>query len=240
MDETTGPADGSEAVADLPAPRTVSAEDRPVSLAIIKLMRGVLYRETHEDEWRTLEREFAAVQDHFARIGVQVIFDDTNGYAFLKSMPEEEGSDPLPRLVQRRALSYHLSLLLLLLRKRLAEFEAGGEEGRLVLEREQIIEMLRVFLRETTNEVRVISQVDQTISQATKLGFLQELSAKQRSDARAWEVKRILKAYVDAEVMGQFTEQLAEYARIGESADSGSAAAQGAAPTTNTPEADSE
>lgn len=225
MDEAT-----SEAIGSLPAPRAVSAEDRPASLTIIKLMRGVLYRETHEDEWRTLEREFAAVQDHFARIGVQVIFDDTNGYAFLKSMPEEEGSDPLPRLVQRRALSYHLSLLLLLLRKRLAEFEAGGEEGRLVLEREQIIEMLRVFLRETTNEVRVISQVDQTISQATKLGFLQELSSKQRSDARAWEVKRILKAYVDAEVMGQFTEQLAEYALSGENADA----------TTQTTEADSE
>ncbi|QIM17288.1 DUF4194 domain-containing protein [Leucobacter insecticola] len=205
-------------------------------------MKGVLYRESNEDEWRTLEREFAAVQDHFSRIGVQVIFDDTNGYAFLKSLPEEEGSDPLPRLVQRRALSYHLSLLLLLLRKRLAEFEAGGEEGRLVLEREQIIEMLRVFLKESSNEVRVIQQVDQTIAQATKLGFLQDLSSKQRADARAWEVKRILKAYVDAEVMGEFAEQLAEYARVGagDSAADGASDSAAGADATPTPEVDSE
>ncbi|WP_244301219.1 DUF4194 domain-containing protein [Leucobacter insecticola] len=223
-------------------PRHISAEDRPVSLTIIRLMKGVLYRESNEDEWRTLEREFAAVQDHFSRIGVQVIFDDTNGYAFLKSLPEEEGSDPLPRLVQRRALSYHLSLLLLLLRKRLAEFEAGGEEGRLVLEREQIIEMLRVFLKESSNEVRVIQQVDQTIAQATKLGFLQDLSSKQRADARAWEVKRILKAYVDAEVMGEFAEQLAEYARVGagDSAADGASDSAAGADATPTPEVDSE
>jgi len=35
----------------------------------------------------------------------------------------------LPRLVQRRALSFPVSLLLALLRKKLAEFDAGGGEG---------------------------------------------------------------------------------------------------------------
>src|SRR5699024_12046092 len=127
--------------------------------------------------------------DHFAKIGVTVIVDDAEGYAFLKTREPDEGEEPLPRLVQRRALTYNLSLLLLLLRKRLAEFEAGGGEGKLVLEREQVVEMLRVFLPATTNDARVIDQVDRTITQARNLGFLPPLPRSNghpgpRQDAR--------------------------------------------------------
>jgi len=187
-----------------------STEEHDISTAIVKLMQGVVYRETHEEAWRTLERHTAAVQDHFAMIGVQVVIDELEGYAFLKSREPEEGEDPLPRLVKRRALTYHVSLLLLLLRKRLAEFEAAGEEGKLVLERDQIVEMLRLFLRDSTNEARVLQQVDQTISQVAKLGFLQQLGTQ--SDGRLWEVRRILKAYVDAETMSDFASALEAYA----------------------------
>ena len=150
-------------------------EEQASSTAIIKLMQGVIYRETNEDVWRTLERNGAPVLDHFARIGVRVIIDEVEGYAYLKTSAPEEGEDPLPRLVQRRELSYNASLLLLLLRKRLAEFEAGGEEGKLVLERDAITEMLRLFLPDSTDEVRIVKRVDASITQVVKLGFLEEL-----------------------------------------------------------------
>ena len=48
----------------------------------------------------------------------------------------------------------------MLLRKRLVEFETSGGEGRLVLTTEQIVEMLRLFLAESTNEARVVDQVE--------------------------------------------------------------------------------
>lgn len=190
-----------------------STEQHLISSAIIKLMAGVVYRETHEEVWRTLERHPAPVRDHFAEIGVALIVDDLEGYAFLKSLDPEEGADPLPRLVQRRALTYHVSLLLLLLRKRLAEFEATGEEGKLVLQRDQLVEMLRVYLNDSTNETRVIQQVDQTIAQVAKLGFLHELrGSRQNAATGAWEVRRIVKAYIDAETMSDFAGRLAAYA----------------------------
>lgn len=187
-------------------------EKRSISNAIVKLMQGVVYRSSHEDVWRTLDQRSAAVRDHFSMIGVGVIIDETEGYAYLKSSDPAEGEDPLPRLVHRRALTYHVSLLLLLLRKRLAEFEASGDQGKLVIEHSQIVEMLRVYLLETTNEVRVLQQADQTITQIAKLGFLHEMKQKGGS-ARAWEVRRILKAYVDAETMADFSSRLAEYVR---------------------------
>lgn len=188
-----------------------TADEHVVATTIIRLMNGVVYRETHEDAWRALERHGAPVRDHFAEIGIDVVVNDVEGYAYLLTLEPDEGEEPLPRLVKRRALTYHVSLLLLLLRKRLAEFESSGDEGKLVLERDQIVEMLRVFLRDTTNEARTIAQVDATISQVAKLGFLRELRGKNATGS-AWEVKRILKAYVDAQTMGDFAARLAEYA----------------------------
>ncbi len=45
---------------------------------------------------------------------------------------------------------------------------ASGGEGQLVLSREQIVEMLRVFLTESTNEARVLDRVDATVKQVAE------------------------------------------------------------------------
>jgi hypothetical protein len=188
-----------------------TSEEHAVAAAIIHLMRGVVYREQDEPTWTALGRHGPAVRDHFAAIGVDVIVDDTEGYAHLQSRPEADGEDPLPRLVARRTLTYNVSLLLVLLRKRLVEFESAGSEGKLVLSRDQIVEMLRLFLAESTNEARVIDQADSTIRRAAELGFLRQLPG--RTDQ--WEVRRILKAYVDAQTLSDFAGKLADYAGAG-------------------------
>lgn len=171
-------------------------------------MRGVVYRETDEDTWALLERHGAPVRDHFTTIGVQVVVDDVEGYAYLRSTDDEDTEEPLPRLVRRRSLTYNVSLLLVLLRKRLVEFEASGGEGKLVLTRDQLIDILRLFLPDSSNEARVIDQVDTTIRKAAELGFLHQLPRQPGH----WEVRRILKAYVDAQTLNDFAGKLNEYA----------------------------
>ncbi|PZF81242.1 hypothetical protein C1I92_21895 [Jiangella anatolica] len=180
---------------------------------IIRLMQGVVYRESDEDSWIALERHSGAVRDHFAAIGVEVVVDDVEGYAYLRSLPDVDGEEPLPRLVRRRRLTYNVSLLLVLLRKRLVEFETSGAEGKLVLTTEQIIEMLRLFLADSTNEARVVDTASATIKKAAELGFLRQL----RGQADTWEVRRILKAYIDAETLSDFAGKLREYAGAGAS-----------------------
>ncbi|MCB1290374.1 DUF4194 domain-containing protein [Mycolicibacterium sp.] len=184
------------------------SNDHAVAAAIIRLMQGVVYRETDEDTWLTLERLGAGVRDHFATIGVDVVHDDVEGYAYLRSRPVEEGEEALPRLVRRRALTYNVSLLLVLLRKRLMEFETTGAEGRLVLTTDQIVEMLRLFQAESSNDARVVDQAETTIRKAAELGFLRAL----RGQNDHWEVRRILKAYVDAQTLSNFAAKLREYA----------------------------
>lgn len=190
------------------------SDERAVGAAIIRLMQGVIYRESDEDTWLTLERSGGGVRDHFATIGVEVVVDDTEGYAFLRSAPPAEGEEELPRLVRRRALTYNVSLLLVLLRKRLLEHETTSE-GRLVMSTEQIVEMLRLFQTDSSNEARVADQAERTISKAVELGFLRPL----RGQSGQWEVRRILKAYVDAQTLSDFAGKLREYAGTGASDD---------------------
>ena len=123
---------------------------------------------------------------------------------------EAEGRSPLPRLIPRRSLSFHLSLLLALLRKKLAEFDAQGSETRLMLTRAQIAEMMRVFLPDTSNEARMADKIDSYISKAADLGFLRPA----KSAEPVYEVRRILKAFVDAQWLADFDARLAEYAAL--------------------------
>lgn len=202
-----------------------SADEHAVASAIISLMREVVYRDVpaHEGVWEALSRHRAPIADHFAAIGVDVVVDEAEGYAYLRTREAEEGEEELPRLVRRRSLTYNVSLLLVLLRRRMVEFEASGEAGKLVLSRDQIVELLRVFQASSTNEARVVEQADRTIAQVADLGFLREL----RGQRGAWEVRRILKAYVDAQTLADFAARLAAYAG-GEGAGSGSEAAPAA------------
>lgn len=190
-------------------------EEHAVASAIIALMRGAVYRESAEEVWTTLDRRGAPVREHFATIGIDVVVDDSEGYAYLRSAEVGEGEEPLPRLVKRRRLTYHVSLLLVLLRKRLVEFETSGPSGKLVLDRDQMADMLRLFLPDAADEARALDRIDTTIRQAADLGFLREL----RGQPGHWEVRRILKAYVDAQTLSDFASKLQEYAGLYGSSD---------------------
>lgn len=184
------------------------SDEHSTASAIIRLMQGVVYRESDEDTWIALDRVGAGVRDHFATIGVDVVIDTDEGYAYLRSRPSAEGEEALPRLVRRRTLTYSVSLLLVLLRKRLVEFETVSGEGRLVLSTDQLVEMLRLFEAESSNDARIVDNVESTIKKSAELGFLRPL----RGQSDHWEVRRILKAYVDAETLADFSAKLQDYA----------------------------
>lgn len=187
-----------------------------LSQLMVHLLKGVLYRDEDERLWASLLRLQARVREQAAVLLLDVVLDEAEGYAFLKSRPdpdESEGAPHLPRLVARRQLSYPVSLMLALLRKRMAEFDAGGGDTRLVLSRDEIAELMRVFLPEGTNEARLIDQVDVTITKVVDLGFLRRLkpAAGSGQDKGHYEVRRILKAFVDAQWLADMDARLEVY-----------------------------
>jgi hypothetical protein len=189
---------------------TVTEPD--LSQAVTQLMKGVVYRDTHEKAWRHLLSLQPQVRDYVAVLGLLVVIDEAEGYAFLRQRPGDDPDEasPLPRLIPRRSLSFHVSLLVALLRKKLAEFDAHGGDSRLMLSREQIIEMIRVFLPPTSNEARLTDQMDAHINKAVEYGFLRQA----KNAEQVYEVRRILKAFVDGQWLADFDAKLAEYAHL--------------------------
>jgi hypothetical protein len=191
-----------------------------LSTPVVQLMKGAVYRDTHDKAWQQLLQLQPQVRDYVEVLGLQVVIDEAEGYAFLRQRPvDEDDGNQIPRLVPRRSLSFHVSLLLALLRKKLAEFDAQSGDTRLMLTRAQIAEMLRVFLPATSNEARLLDQIDAHINKAVDLGFLRAA----KSAEPVFEVRRILKAFVDGQWLADFDARLAEYAAAltGEATSSG-------------------
>jgi hypothetical protein len=187
-----------------------------LSQLMVHLLKGVIYREEDERLWASLLRLQARVRELAGVLLLDLLLDEAEGYAFLKGRPDPDESDSSPRpprLVARRQLSYPVSLMLVLLRKRLAEFDAGGGDTRLVLSRDEIAELMRVFLPDGTNEVRLMDQLDATITKVVDLGFLRRLktAAGSTADGGHYEVRRILKAFVDAPWLADFDARLEVY-----------------------------
>jgi hypothetical protein len=198
-----------------------------LSQLMVQLLKSVLYREEDERLWASLLRLQARVREQAAVLLLDLVLDEAEGHAFLKSRPdadEPEGAPHLPRLVARRPLSYPVSLMLALLRKRMAEFDASGGDVRLVLSRDEIAELMRVFLPDGTNEARLVDQVDATIGKVVDLGFLRRLkpAAGSARDRGHYEVRRILKAFVDAQWLAEFDARLEAYRTALSAADAAS------------------
>ena len=154
-------------------PTNTAAPD--LSALLIGLLKGVLYRGGDERQWAALLNLQARVRDYAAVLNLDLVLDEAEGHAFLKSRAEPAEDDPaprLPRLVARRPLSFPVSLLLALLRKKLAEFDAAGGDTRLVLSRDEMVDLVRVFLPDGPNEAKLIDQMDTTINKVVELGFL--------------------------------------------------------------------
>jgi hypothetical protein len=197
--------------------QTAPPASAELSPHLITLLREVIYREDDERRWSALLAQQARIRDYVAVLNLDFVLDESEGYAFLRGRPDaeaEDGTPPLPRLARRHALSYPVSLLLALLRKKLAEFDAGvgsaaASGSRLVLTREEILELVRVFFADTPNETRLADQLDAQLGKVEELGFVRRLRAP--GQPPSYEVRRILKAFVDAQWLAGLDELLASY-----------------------------
>lgn len=179
---------------------------------LIALMRAPLYREEREVLWRQLLVLRRRIDDFVNVLGMSVEVDELKGYAYLRSNIDDDDPEAPPRLIPRRALSYPVSLLLALLRRRLAEHDATSADTRLVLTRDELVRLLQDFLTSGTTEARLIDRIDAHIKRVSELGFLRELPGQPGS----FEVRRILEAFVDAQWLAEFDARLADYAKAGQ------------------------
>lgn len=211
------PPAATDAPATVSTPGATALPQPDLTSLVVPLLKGVLYRDEDAPAWAALLKLQARVRDYVAVLALELVLDEAEGYAFLRARePSDDDAPKLPRLVARRPLSFQVSLLLALLRKKLAEFDASGGDTRLILSRAAIVELVRVFLPDGSNDSRLTDQVETHLNKIIDLGFVRRLKTAPGSHARAakepvYEVRRILKAFVDAQWLADFDAQLAAY-----------------------------
>ena len=187
-----------------------------ISPIIIHLLKGILFRNQHPLLWNDLLELQSQILDYVQVIGLNLEIDDIEGYAWLTQIiPDEDEKEPLPRLIARRPLSYPISLLCVLLRKKMAEADSSGDQTRVIVSREELNNAMRVFMPEKSNEAQIAASINATINKVTELGFLRKL----KNDNESLEIQRIISALVDADWTADFNEKLRIYQEHVQSTD---------------------
>jgi hypothetical protein len=180
---------------------------------LARLATGPIY-ENDSDHWLMLKAEVERVRTHYADMGLEVVVDESGGYAYLRQKPEEseeawtpDGVAPIPRILRRTQLSYHQTVFLLLLRERLLRHEQCPDaETALYLDLSDITEMLRPYFPESNNEKKLYDSVQSLLRRFDILNLI--FPMKNRSDA-IYRVEPIIKAKLPAGLIAEIRTRLA-------------------------------
>lgn len=182
---------------------------KPYSHILVALLKGIVYSHNEKvwDELLKPEHE-TDVKEYFANIHLDLIIDKSEGYAYLKQRAGEDEEEETPKLIEKRQLNFHVSLLCLLLRKHLIENDREGESSKAILSKDEIINLMKPFYRETTNEANQQKQIETAIKRVIEEGFLR----KMKTEDEQYEINRIIKAFVNADVVKDSLDKLQHYA----------------------------
>jgi hypothetical protein len=184
----------------------------PYAPVVLKLLQNPLFSD-ESAAWNLLLTNLTPVQEYFARIGLEVLVNEEDGFAYLHqpAIEDEEGQAiVLPRLTRRDRLTYHTTLLCVILREWLDQFESTRlDAGKCTITDDQLREQLIPFLPARTDERAMLRRMDSAILRLIELGFLKRMPNTEKP--AYYEVRRILKAKIDAEKLAEIKEKLANY-----------------------------
>ena len=173
--------------------QTELPEYREWSDVAVRLLQGVVYLEDGKP-WDVLLRNVTPLEDYFGCIGLQLVVDESEGFAFLRQVPTDEmsdGYDALPKLFRRSRLSYDATLLTILLREELRRFEEEQvDDQRCVVSADELFELWKPFFPRDQDEIRLRKSLGTAMRTLEGLKFVRRFG----KDTDSWEVRRILKA----------------------------------------------
>ncbi len=183
----------------------------PYTPVFIKLLKGpVEYLE--KNSWDQLLSYQAELTRFLQQLGLILVLEKDDGYAYLEQtrLDEEEN---VAGWVRRIQLGYEESVLLVLLRDMMAEFEVGEAGAReLIKKRREIKEYAELFFKENPSRVKFIRDLDRLIDRVEELDFLEKVENHDLPDEQKFRIKKIIKARVDNEILENFKQQLIEHA----------------------------
>lgn len=178
----------------------------------IKLLKGPVDY-TEKSTWEKIILYKAELVSFLLSIGLKLVLNEDDGYAYLQHAVSEDEDAMNISWIQRRSLTYEESIMLVLLREMMAEFEVGDATTReLIKKRREIKEYAELFFKEKASRVKFLKEIDRLIDKVEEYGFLSVIDRNDVLDEEKFRINKIIKAKVDGDILEQFKEQLNEHA----------------------------
>lgn len=180
---------------------------KPYSKAIVKLLKGSIQRTSNV--WDDVVNYQNEIQDYISQIGLELIVKKEEGFAFVKQLEDSEGNTL--GLVTRRQIGFEISIVLVVLRQSLEEFDSNPTQFQ-VFEKfitdSEIKEEVELFLPEKFNRVKFLKELDGYINNIVKLGYLSEVN-KNENETK-YQIQRIIKEKITLDILQDFKLKLQE------------------------------
>lgn len=188
---------------------------KPYSKAIVKLLKGIV--EYNDPAWNDILQYQADIQAYLGVIGLELIVKKDEGFAFVRQAMLDDGKTI--NLATRRQLGFEISVILIVLRNMLYEFEMNPTDSQAdekYVTTTQIKEEVEMFLPVGFNQVKFKQDLDSNISKVIDMGFLAEVK-KLETDETLYMIHRIIKEKVTLDDLAEFKQKLKEYDTTDES-----------------------
>lgn len=182
--------------------------EKPYSKAIIRLLKSPVERSS--PVWDSIIHYQVDIQDFVGTIGLELIIKKDEGFAFIKQLENSDG-DTLG-LIQRRAVGFEVSIVLIVLRYSLEEFDNNPtqyQSNEKFISNLQIREELELFLQEGYNHLKFQKDMDKYINAVEELGYLKFISEKE--NIKTYQIQRIIKEKISLDELQEFKGKLNEY-----------------------------
>jgi hypothetical protein len=184
----------------------------PFAAVAIKLLQGPIYADD-KNIWRELLGWQTAIQDYFGKIGMELIINEGDGFArVMQPEIDENDENPLPRLMKKQAISYEATLLSVILREGLEEFDIKSEGTKYFLTQKEIKERIELFYKEQTNKSKLWKELSKPITSLINVGILKlNREDAANKDNNQYEIKRIIKAFISNDKLEEIRNKLNGY-----------------------------
>lgn len=184
----------------------------PYAAAVIKLLQGPVYADD-KNVWRELMQWSSPIQEYFGKIGMELVISEQDGFArVLQPEADEYDETPLPRLMKKQTLNYEATLLAVILREGLEEFDIKSDGNKFYLTQKEIKELIEVFYKEQTNKSKLWKDLSKPITGLLNVGILKlNREDAANKDNNKYEVKRIIKAFISNEKLEEIKNKLNNY-----------------------------
>jgi hypothetical protein len=181
---------------------------QPYSKAVVRLLKGTV--ESNSSVWDNIIAYQNEIQDYISVIGLELIVKKDEGFAFVKQIKLED--DSTLNLVSRRQIGFETSIVLVVLRQLLEDFDANPIETQSFekfITDTEIKEEVELFLPRKYNKAKFIKELDGYIKKAVELEFLIEI--KKTDNEVRYQIHRIIKEKITLNDLQEFKNKLQEY-----------------------------